>query len=163
MVKPLRRLRSNPSTSLATEFFHLQCLPQGVNIQTLSRPASNLCKCAMSAPAKQDSRTTTEAFDLRPRILQIGLSQYRHPTTCPPNRSQPVSMSDHISKHSVSPASHPHTQGVQRHCLPSRILEPQLKPSMSDHVLMGAFPVSRRHVSLATLVYILWRRMHSTS
>ena len=30
-------------------------------------------------------------------------------------------------------------------------------------VLMGALPVSRGHTSLETLVYILWRRMYSTS
>ena len=36
--------------------------------------------------------------------------------------------------------------------------------SVSAHpVLMGALPVSRRHTSLETLVYILWRRMYSTS
>ena len=36
--------------------------------------------------------------------------------------------------------------------------------SVSAHpVLMGAFPVSRRHASLETLVCILWRRMYSTS
>ena len=36
--------------------------------------------------------------------------------------------------------------------------------SVSAHpVLMGAFPVSRRHTSLGTLVCILWRRMYSAS
>ena len=36
--------------------------------------------------------------------------------------------------------------------------------SVSAHpVLMGAFPVSRKHTSLGTLTYILCRRMYSTS
>ena len=33
----------------------------------------------------------------------------------------------------------------------------------AHHVLMGAFPVSRRHTSLGTLTYILCRRMYATS
>ena len=41
---------------------------------------------------------------------------------------------------------------------------PGFSLSVSAHpVLRGALPVSREHVSLETLVYIMWRRMHYTS
>ena len=164
------RSGSPPSTCFLISYFFdiilmrqgLHCRPLPTNCNVVPLPGVT---CAVQAVSKQ----STHMFVTR--LVVLGRQFDKHFSSCWtfPSRS-PVAISDSTTFSASNGGVDAYSSGLA--CvlysfathLARTLGCPGCPLSVSAHpVLMGAFPVSRKHTSLGPLTYILCRRMYPTS